>query len=391
MLIDGGVGNDTILNEGFEGSFPPPSWEVYKFGESSNQWQKVSDYSYSGNYSAKVNYDGSNEVDTWLVTDRLDLSNASSCTLNFYQRGNWMGYYEYWGLLASTSSKSDTSSFIEVMEVGPGLEDAWEHKIVDLSQFRGHDTLYLAFRYKESNGSDWWIDDLKVSIPKTNAVDSGKIISTPINYKYLKSKFDRLGEGWGDIYWEKKSAIDSIGIKLEYYNNGDWLAVPDSVLSGNSSGFFTNVVIGTLKINNLDTLIYDSLRMVGLIYAPLNKSSENPALLSWEIGNLGSYTGLFDDYDENLTFFLYPVNPNPVFRNCEFKYSIHKETDVNFVIYDIAGRNVVNLVDKKQSPGVYNVKWDGKTKNGEYLSTGVYFYQLTTDDFATTRKLIFVR
>ena len=34
------------------------------------------------------------------------------------------------------------------------------------------------------------------------------------------------------------------------------------------------------------------------------------------------------------------------------------------------------------------VYWDGRTANGEIVSSDTYFYQLQTDDYSQTRKLI---
>jgi flagellar hook assembly protein FlgD len=53
--------------------------------------------------------------------------------------------------------------------------------------------------------------------------------------------------------------------------------------------------------------------------------------------------------------------------------------------------NVVNLLNKKQTPGIYNIKWDGKNKKGEYPSSGVYFYSLSVNDCIAIKKLVIFR
>jgi hypothetical protein len=32
--------------------------------------------------------------------------------------------------------------------------------------------------------------------------------------------------------------------------------------------------------------------------------------------------------------------------------------------------------------------WDGRNNKGEYVSSGIYFYQIQTGDFAATRKMV---
>lgn len=393
ILIPGGVEQDTILLEGFEGGWPPSDWTVFKFGTSTRQWEQSSDYAYSGTYSAKVHYDGSDTVDTWLVTKRVDLSSASSCTLSFYQRGNYVtNWYEYWGLFASTSSQTDTSTFTEVVEVGPGIEDAWQEKIVDLSQYCGEDTLYLAFRYKEYNGTDWWVDDITLMVPNPGATDSGRITSIPVVYNWLIEGYDRFTYGWGDIFWEKSSSSDSMGIQLEYLSNGVWYKVPDPDIPSNSSGIFTSTKIGTLGISNLDTLVYDTVRIIGLIYAPVSKASSDPALLSWEIGNLERYAGVTEHTDNKPgEFALFKITPNPIHTTAIFRYAIPKEADVKLAIFDVTGRQVVSLVNRHQRPGYYKVEWNGRSEGGKKLASGVYFIRMDANDNQFTRKAVLIR
>ncbi|MCK4321371.1 T9SS type A sorting domain-containing protein, partial [candidate division WOR-3 bacterium] len=107
--------------------------------------------------------------------------------------------------------------------------------------------------------------------------------------------------------------------------------------------------------------------------------------------NVSSGTYVIDSDIEPKRFELYNVYPNPVYRSCVFQYSIPEGGDVKLSIFDIAGRDVVTLVDKHQSPGLYRISWDGKDSDRMDLSCGVYFYRLSVNDYISTRKLILVR
>ncbi len=60
--------------------------------------------------------------------------------------------------------------------------------------------------------------------------------------------------------------------------------------------------------------------------------------------------------------------------------------NVSLKVYDILGREVATLVNKKQAPGNYSVKFDVSN-----LSSGIYFYRLTAGDFVVTKKMILMK
>jgi hypothetical protein len=62
------------------------------------------------------------------------------------------------------------------------------------------------------------------------------------------------------------------------------------------------------------------------------------------------------------------------------------EGDVKIVVYDVQGREVQTLVNERLNPGKYEVKFDGSM-----LTSGVYFYRLTTDGFSETKKMILLK
>ena len=50
------------------------------------------------------------------------------------------------------------------------------------------------------------------------------------------------------------------------------------------------------------------------------------------------------------------------------------------------GREISTLVNEKQSPGTYQVEFDGSG-----LTSGVYFYRLVTDGFEGTKRMILLK
>jgi hypothetical protein len=78
--------------------------------------------------------------------------------------------------------------------------------------------------------------------------------------------------------------------------------------------------------------------------------------------------------------------PNPFNPVTTIKYDIANIQDVKLTIYDILGREITTLVDKKQEPGSYQVNWDASN-----YTSGIYFYTLATNNFNQTKKLILLK
>ena len=82
--------------------------------------------------------------------------------------------------------------------------------------------------------------------------------------------------------------------------------------------------------------------------------------------------------------------PNPFNPTTTIIYQLSAVGHVTLRIYDTLGREVITLVNnEEESPGTYTVHWNGTNREGERVSSGVYFYQLTTDDGTQTKKAVF--
>jgi photosystem II stability/assembly factor-like uncharacterized protein len=88
-----------------------------------------------------------------------------------------------------------------------------------------------------------------------------------------------------------------------------------------------------------------------------------------------------------LQFSLEQNYPNPFNPTTNINYTIPKETNVIIRLYDVTGREVKELVNEKKQPGEYTVKL-----KGDNLSSGVYFYRLTTSSgYTAVKKLILLK
>jgi hypothetical protein len=79
--------------------------------------------------------------------------------------------------------------------------------------------------------------------------------------------------------------------------------------------------------------------------------------------------------------------PNPFNPTTVIKYQLAENSDVRLKVFDILGREVASLVDRKlQRAGSYNVTFDGSG-----LSSGIYVYQLQIDTQTYARKMVLTK
>jgi len=91
------------------------------------------------------------------------------------------------------------------------------------------------------------------------------------------------------------------------------------------------------------------------------------------------------------TFDLAQNYPNPFNPETTIKYQLPEPGEVLIRIYDVLGREVISLVNKKQNAGYYNIKWNGKTKYGANAASGIYFCLIKVNDFEKSRKLLLMK
>ena len=88
--------------------------------------------------------------------------------------------------------------------------------------------------------------------------------------------------------------------------------------------------------------------------------------------------------------------PNPFNPETWIPYQLAHDTNVTLTIYDIRGAVVRRLDLGHQMAGYYADRtkaayWDGRNNLGESVGSGVYFYQLQTEDFSAIRKMVILK
>ena len=92
-----------------------------------------------------------------------------------------------------------------------------------------------------------------------------------------------------------------------------------------------------------------------------------------------------------LTFRLEANYPNPFNPSTTIGYRIPGKSMVDVTIFNVLGQKVKSIVHRKQPAGYYRVIWDGTDDSGKPVASGIYLYQLKTETFVKTRKMILLR
>jgi Secretion system C-terminal sorting domain len=102
---------------------------------------------------------------------------------------------------------------------------------------------------------------------------------------------------------------------------------------------------------------------------------------------LNQFTGINSISNVNPSEFSLSQNyPNPFNPSTNISFSLPASSKVNLSVFNTAGQQVAELVNENLSAGTYEYQF-----NAGKLTSGVYFYRLTTDQFTYTKKMILVK
>lgn len=214
----------------------------------------------------------------------------------------------------------------------------------------------------------------------------------------------------GNKFWFHFDGVDNnvFGEGTSYrYRNG---------VNMQSQCYFNAVNGGEVAIRSADTSVYYGVTFSGnyktiLLSFPVEyiKTQNNfgdfdtiDTLVSRAMKYFGDFTKKVHSEQSSSslpsTFVLNQNYPNPFNPTTTISYTLRATGSIGeysnrtkLTIYNVLGREVITLVDKIQTPGCYKVEWDGVSRSGKQVGSGVFFYRLTRGDEAVTKKMILVK
>jgi len=257
----------------------------------------------------------------------------------------------------------------------------------DWNIYNYHDAIVL----KTIDSGNQWIDQ---------TADIDRIITSVY---FIDEQTGWLVGGDGAIYktedggdnWILKNSGVPMNLWSVYFvdSNTGWAVGDDgAVLKTIDSGqTWTGQISGTYKtlysVNFPDT---KTGYCVGYSYIDRNAPYDGIFLKTISGGDITSVTRLsFNSVP--VDFILRQNYPNPFNSETLISYELKQESRVLLKIFNTSGQLIKTLVDSRQPIGMYSVRWNGKDKQGHYVSSGIYFYQLQTQGHIQTLKMLLIR
>ena len=78
--------------------------------------------------------------------------------------------------------------------------------------------------------------------------------------------------------------------------------------------------------------------------------------------------------------------PNPFNPTTTVNYQLPQNGFVTIKVFDVLGKEVATLVNENKSAGYYNANFDASK-----LTSGVYIYTITANNFTLSKKMLLVK
>jgi hypothetical protein len=83
--------------------------------------------------------------------------------------------------------------------------------------------------------------------------------------------------------------------------------------------------------------------------------------------------------------------PNPFNSSTTISFLLPKDTSCFLDVYNIRGQKVRSLINEPRFAGNHSVVWNGLDDSGKPVSSGLYFYRLTTPNSSQINKMLLLK
>ncbi len=300
-------------------------------------------------------------TDLGITWNQIGLQNKDVTSLAFKNSYLFVGEYDE-GVFRTSNDGATWS------QVNTGLQNMYIHSltVIDSIVYAGTESGVYA---SSNNGNLWSFIGLQNKTVLSLAVVNSRLFAGTRNYgiyilelngNWVQAGFPSTDINFLKSFDSKLFAGTSTGISISTNFGNTWFT--------RNEGLPTVYLVNDIVFNN--NFAFTSTSGNGIWRRPLsevigiqNISTEIPSSFS-----------LSQNY------------PNPFNPATNIKFNIAKLSDVKIVVYDVMGREVQTLVNESLKPGTYEVTFDGSQ-----LTSGVYFYRLTSDNFSDTKRMLLVK
>jgi len=252
---------------------------------------------------------------------------------------------------------------------------------------------------------NWSYDNIRVSLSKQISNFSNSKSEHPITVSNktdenqtaeLYFSLPELEDVWSGrvllSYHKTKLKVRDISLSTEYNKNRMNLFIKRTV---NSEGV-AEIVVAPLDNKPLShwkddifrvNFVSDKYGYTGMISIAYDLRDKNGAVLS---------SGIFEHRLEIIStlpneYALYNNYPNPFNPVTTIEFDLPISGRVDLKIFNLLGEEVTTLLQEEFEAGRHSVIWNGLNNAQNTVSSGVYFYSITTGSFSAVKKMILIR
>ncbi|MDD2331054.1 MAG: FlgD immunoglobulin-like domain containing protein, partial [Candidatus Cloacimonetes bacterium] len=83
--------------------------------------------------------------------------------------------------------------------------------------------------------------------------------------------------------------------------------------------------------------------------------------------------------------------PNPFNPLTSLPYQLEKGADVRMDVFNSKGQLVRSFQASHPQGGIYNFYWDGRDQDGRAVTSGIYFYHMSSGNYKAARKVVLMK
>ena len=331
-------------------------------------------FSRTEGYKFKMNAAATLEVPGFKVPDN------TSVVLDGNSEENWVGYW-----------------LEETLHVSEAFSDYWSGSNIYFIQ---HQEWTATF-----SGGQWWYSTRMptlsygdmVVVKCYNTISNFKWIDGGISVRkviYAETEYFSYEEqaDYVPLYIELDSSNmpQEIGVFVNVECIGA-IVVEDTLVQINA--YTTSVPPGNIELE----LYYGSRSEIQHISSYNCVSSSNPNTVLTQLSTKDKDDAWFINLREDSSMVPTPEKmkmdnyPNPFNPTTTIAYSLPNDGMVELRVFNIKGQLVKTLVKGDQLAGSYETVWNGKDKNEKSVSSGIYFYKLSTRDKTIMKKMLMLK
>lgn len=262
---------------------------------------------------------------------------------------HWQGQLPTWNARYNFSAGDLDGDGLPEFFIGGGHDDGFlYHSLLTAFEMAG-DNQYHPFWAVDLRGGG---SPLFPTQAAHGDIDGDGIDEFTIDLGGLVITFKALGDNDYRIFWVKRVS---------------W---PDGVAMGDVDGDgLSEIIIATTPVNNQG--LFTKAYVYKFDSTALGIPPHQPSLPN--------------------TIILYPGYPNPFNGSTTIRYLLHKTQPITLTIYDILGKEVITLIDGRQTAGIHSIQWNGINQTGKEVSSGIYFIRLTSGKKQQVQKIVLAR